>query len=409
VHWSLPTVSEQLAHRNVAVLVVAQAVLGAQLPMLFIMGGLAGQVLASNKCFATLPISLIVLGSMLAAPMLSQVMQRRGRRFGFTLGSFGGGLGALLCAIALYYHIFTLFLAGSLLTGLYMSAQGFYRFAAADTASDGFRPRAISYVMAGGLFSAILGPQLFKASSDIFTTPYIGPYVAVIVLNLVGVFIFLGLKIPKPEVVLPGTGRGRSRRQLLRTPRILVAIICAMVTYSLMNLVMTSTPLAVVGSGFTPGMAADMVMSHVLAMSIPSFFTGFLITRFGSAKVIAAGLIILGGAGLVALSGIELGNFLLAMILLGLGWNFGFIGATAMLAAAHTTQERGRLQGMNDMLVFGMVTLASLSSGGLMNCSGSSPIAGWQAVNYAMILFLTLAGMAMAWLLLSTKRKHRSI
>ncbi len=384
--------------RNVMVLVVAQAVLGAQLPMIFIMGGLAGQMLASNKCFATLPISLVVLGSVFTAPVISQIMQRHGRRFGFSLGALGGGLGALLCAVALYYRSFSLFLLGSLLTGVYMSAQAFYRFAAADTASEAFRPKAISYVMAGGLFSAVFGPQLFKASVDIFATPFVGAYVAAIILNLLGVFIFLGLKIPVPEVAQLGNNSGRSRPQLLRTPRILVAIVCAMVSYSLMNLVMTSVPLAMVESGFKSSMAADIVMSHVLAMFIPSFFTGHLITRFGSGKVIASGLLILSGAGLVALNGVELDNFFVTLVLLGVGWNFSFIGATAMLTAAHTPQEQGRLQGMNDMLVFGMVTLASLSSGGLMNCSGSSPVAGWQAVNYAMVPFLVLAGVALLWL-----------
>jgi len=397
-------VSDRFAVRNVAVLVFAQAVLGAQMPMVFIMGGLAGQQLATNKCFATLPISLVVLGSMFTAPVISQIMQHRGRSFGFALGAVGGGLGALLCVIALCYRSFPLFLFGSLLTGVYMSAQAFYRFAAADTASEEFRPKAISYVMAGGLLSAVFGPQLFKASVNAFAIPFIGAYVVVIVLNLLGVFIFLGLKIPVPGVTQSGDNSGRSRLQLLRTPRILVAMICAMVSFSLMNLVMTSTPLAVVGCGFKPAIAADIVMSHVLAMFIPSFFTGHLIVRFGAEKIIAIGLVILGGAGLIALSGIELGNFFVALILLGLGWNFGYIGATALLTAAHTSQERGRLQGMNDMMVFAMVTLASLSSGGLMNCSGSSPAAGWQAVNYAMVPFLVLAGAALVWLARSERQ-----
>ncbi len=404
---SLPAVTDQLARRNVAVLVVAQAVLGAQMPMVFIMGGLAGQMLAENRCFATLPISLVVLGSVFTAPLISQFMQHHGRRFGFALGTLGGGLGALLCAVALYYHTFPLFLLGSFLTGIYMSSQAFYRFAAADTASESFRPKAISYVMAGGLFSAVFGPQLFKASVNAFATPFVGAYVAILLLNFVGVFIFSGLRIPVPEVTAQGHDDGRSRLQLLRTPRILVAIVCAMVAFSLMNLVMTSSPLAVVSSGFKPGMAADIVMSHVLAMFIPSFFTGHLIARFGAGKIIATGLVILSTAGLVALAGVELSNFIVAMMLLGLGWNFGYIGATTMLAASHTSQERGRLQGMNDMLVFGMVTVASLSSGGLMNCSGSSPVAGWHAVNYAMVPFLLLAGGALVWLVRSERRARR--
>jgi MFS family permease len=191
--------------------------------------------------------------------------------------------------------------------------------------------------------------------------------------------------------------------ELLKTPRIAVAVICAMVSYALMNLVMTSTPLAVVGCGFDEGNAADVVTFHVLAMYIPSFFTGHLIARFGVEKIVATGLIILAGAGAVALQGVELENFFVALVLLGVGWNFGFIGATTMLAGAHEPHERGRMQGLNDLLVFGGVTMASLASGGLMNCSGGSAIEGWNAVNMAMAPYLMLAGGALIWLMLRPK------
>jgi MFS family permease len=368
------------ARRNVAVLVGAQAILGAQLPMIFVVGGLAGQSLASNICFATLPISLIVLGSMLSATPMAHVMQRFGRRAGFFIGAFFGSMGGAVGAWGLYEASFPIFLLGSFLTGTYMSAQGFYRFAAADTASAAFRPKAISYVMAGGLLSAIVGPQLVKLTSQAM------------------VILFLLLDIPRPPVPAHDAPRGRSRMELLRSPRIAVAVICATVSYALMNLVMTSTPLAVVGCGFTPSHAADIVSAHVLAMYIPSFFTGHLIARFGVERIVATGLVILASAGAVALSGVAIGNFFVALMLLGLGWNFGFIGATAMLAGEHEAHERGRVQGMNDLIVFGGVTFASLSSGGLMNCSGGTPEAGWTAVNLAMIPFLTLAGGALIWL-----------
>jgi MFS family permease len=167
-----------------------------------------------------------------------------------------------------------------------------------------------------------------------------------------------------------------------------------------MNLVMTSTPLAVVGCGFEQNSAADVVTAHVLAMFAPSFFTGHLIARFGVEKIVAAGLVILAGAGAVALQGVELENFFIALILLGVGWNFGFIGATTMLAGAHEPHERGRMQGLNDLLVFGGVTVASLASGGLMNCSGGNPVDGWMSVNLAMAPFLMLAGGALIWLTL---------
>ncbi|HKL55703.1 MAG: MFS transporter [Roseovarius sp.] len=392
--------SDRRAKRNVVVLAAAQAFLGAQMAMVFVVGGLAGQTLASNICFATLPISLIVLGSMLAANPLAWFMQRAGRRAGFILGAGAGATGAGIGAYGLYIASFEVFLAGSFITGIYMSAQGFYRFAAADTASDEFRPKAISYVLAGGLASAIIGPQLVKVTSQAMVIPFMGTYLAVVVLNLVGALLFLFLDIPKPPVPAHDAPKGRSRWELITTPRILVAVICAMVSYALMNLVMTSTPLAVVGCGLSEGNAADIVTGHVLAMFAPSFFTGHLIARFGVEKVVAAGLVILAGAGAVALQGVSIENFFIALILLGIGWNFGFIGATTMLAGAHEAHERGRMQGLNDLLVFGGVTLASLASGGLMNCAGDGAQAGWISVNLAMVPFLALAGGALIWLML---------
>ncbi|MBY5988416.1 MFS transporter [Roseovarius atlanticus] len=400
---ALPLEDDRRAKRNVIVLVLAQALLGAQMAMIFVVGGLAGQSLASNVCFATLPISLIVLGSMISANPLSMVMQRFGRKAGFLIGTTGGAAGAAIAGYGLYLASFPVYLAGSFLTGIYMSAQGFYRFAAADTASDDFRPKAISYVLAGGLASAIIGPQLVKVTSQAMVVPFLGTYLAVIAINLAGALLFFFLDIPKPPPPAPDSPRGRTRWELLTTPRIAVAVICAMVSYALMNLVMTSTPLAVVGCGFDEGNAADIVTGHVLAMFAPSFFTGHLIARFGVERIVGAGLVILAAAGVVALQGVELENFFIALILLGLGWNFGFIGATTMLAGAHDAHERGRMQGMNDLLVFGGVTVASLASGGLMNCSGSTAEAGWTAVNLAMVPLLTLAGGALIWLVLRPK------
>jgi len=399
---STPTAGAS-AKRNVTILVMAQALLGAQMPMIFIMGGLAGQSLASNACFATLPISLIVLGSMLAATPVSWIMQKYGRRAGFMLGTGAGAMGGAVSAYGLYSGSFTIYLIGSLITGIYMSAQGFYRFAAADTATEEFRPKAISYVMAGGLVSALIGPQLVKVTAEAMVIPFLGTYLAIIAVNVIGSGLFLFLDIPKPPMPAEDAPKGRSRMELLKTPRIAVAVICAMVSYALMNLVMTSTPLAVVGCGFDKSNAADVVSAHVLAMYVPSFFTGHLIARFGVEKIVAAGLVILAGAGVVALEGVDLNNFFLALILLGVGWNFGFIGATTMLAGAHEPHERGRMQGLNDLLVFGGVTFASLASGGLMNCSGGSAQAGWSAVNLAMAPFLVLAGGALIWLALRPK------
>jgi len=391
------------AVRNLIVLILAQALVGAQMPMIFTFGGLAGQSLASNPCFATLPISMIVFGSMTTAPWLSQVMQRWGRRAGFFVGVLGGALGALIAAYALSIGSFWLLVGGSFFTGIYMSAQGFYRFAAIDTVAPAFRPKAISWSMAGGLGAAIIGPQLAASATDAFAVPFLGTYLAVICVNMLGAILFLFLDIPRPPRPEEGAARGRSRMEMLREPRILVAVITAAVSYSLMNLVMTSTPLAVVGCGYDKAAAANVVSSHVLAMFIPSFFTGHLIARFGTQKIVATGLVILAMGGLVGLAGVELENFFIALILLGIGWNFGFIGASTLLANSHSPEERGRIQGINDMIVFGSVTIASLASGGLMNCSGGNVVDGWTAVNMAMIPFLALAGGALIWLMLRPK------
>lgn len=396
-HMIDESVNDRRARRNVAVLVAAQAILGSQMPMIFVVGGLAGLMIAPSAALATIPISLIVFGSMTTAPWLSAVMQRFGRTVGFFIGSLAGGLGAAISAYGLWIGQFEIFCAGSFITGIYMSVQGFYRFAATDTASETFRPKAISYVMAGGLLSALIGPQLVKVTTDATVIPFFGTYVMVVLINVVGAALFLFLDLPKPRPPAADAPAGRTRMELLRDPKVAVAIICAMVSYALMNLMMTSTPLAMVGCGFSTGTAADVVSAHVIAMFAPSFFTGHLIARLGATRIVAIGLFLLACAGGMALTGVELYQFFAALVLLGVGWNFGFIGATALLTQAHAPEERGRVQGMNDFFVFGCVTLASLASGVLMN-AGEDVVTGWTSVNIAMVPFLALAGGALIWL-----------
>ncbi|MEM9872355.1 MAG: MFS transporter [Pseudomonadota bacterium] len=403
----MSTTDDTRAYRNVAVLVAAQAFLGSQITMIFVIGGLAGTILSPYACLVTLPISLIVFGSMTTAPWLSPLMQRAGRRTGFLVGATGGLVGSAISAYALTIDNFWVFLVGSYFTGIYMSSQGFFRFAATDTASDAFKPKAISYVMAGGLISALIGPQIVGYMTvnnpDATAMRYFNIYLVAMGLNVLGMLLFFLLDIPKPPKPSATDAPMRSQRALLSEPRILVAVICGAVSYALMNLVMTSTPLAVVACGYTEPDAANVVTAHVLAMFAPSFFTGHLIARFGVERITGLGLVILAVAGVVALSGVALGQFFAALILLGLGWNFGFIGATTMLTTAHGAQERGRVQGMNDLIVFGSVTFASLASGGLMNCAGGDAVQGWAAVNLAMVPFLVLAGGSLIWLALKPK------
>lgn len=391
------------ARRNVLVLAFAQAILGAQMPVNFVVAGLAGQMLGSNPCISTLPISMFVLGSALSARPLAGFMARHGRRAGFVLACLCAAAGAATSFAGLWFQSFWLFTAGALLTGVYMAAQGFFRFAATDTAPPEFRSKAISWVLAAGLISALTGAYIVKHTSDITAVPFMATYALLIVLNLLGPFLFAFLDIPKPPAPVKGAPRGRSLAELLCVPDIRVAMICGTISYALMNLVMTSTPLAVVGCGFHTADAANIVSFHVIAMYLPSFFTGHLIARFGSPRIMLLGMVILAGAAMVALSGVELEKFYLALILLGVGWNFGYIGATAMLTRHHKPEEAARIQGMNDAVVFGGVFLASLSSGGLMNCLGGNVQTGWNAVNMAMIPLLVLSAGAIIWLMMRPK------
>ncbi|MDT8343664.1 MAG: MFS transporter, partial [Thermohalobaculum sp.] len=278
----------------------------------------------------------------------------------------------------------------------------FYRFAAADMASPAFRPKAISLVMTGGLFAALLGPELVIRFQDAMEPiPFAGAYRVLIALNVIGIIPVLFLDIEKPARRRRGERAGRPWREILSDRRVVVAMLCAMVSYALMNLVMTSTPLAMIGCGFGTADAAGVVRLHVLAMYAPSFFTGPMIARFGAPRIIAAGLGCLALAAVIALAGIAIENFTAALIVLGIGWNFGFIGATTMLAGAYLPAERAKVQGLNDFLVMGLVTIASFGSGALM--AGF----GWSAVNLAMLPFLTVAGAALIWLVLREGERAR--
>jgi MFS family permease len=386
--------------RNVAVLVVAHAVLGAQLALNIIIAGLAGARLADDPSLATLPISIVVLGSLAATPVTSLFMGRYGRRAGFLAGAAAGAAGGALCARALFVESFELFLLGSVLLGIYQAAQGFFRFAAADAAPDAYKPKAISWVLAGGLLSALLGPEIVRATSDLFPgVPYAGAYLAVIALNVVGVAVLALLDIPPVRQDAAAAERGRPLAVIARQPAFVVAALSAMVGFASMSLVMTSTPLAMVGHGFTADHAADVVRWHIVAMYAPSFFTGAVIVRFGRLPVIAAGLVLLAVCGAIALAGVGLEHFYLALAALGIGWNFSFIGATSLLGTTHTRAEQAKVQGLNDFLVLGLVAVGSFGSGALLDAFG------WNAVQYAMAPVLLLALAGIAWLGIAGRRK----
>ncbi len=398
-----PAIDDRRAKRNVAVLFCMQAILGAQLPVNIILGGLAGAVLAENRALATLPISIMVLLSMFSTLPMSHFMGRFGRRAGFLVGASAGAMGGLLSARALLVDSFELLLLGAAFTGVYQSTQGYFRFAAADTASPDFKPKAISWVLAGGLLSALIGPEIVRTMGDYFApVPYAGAYATIVLVNVVGACGLFLLDIPKPPQRVKGAPSGRPLVEILRQPRTIVAIVCAMIAYAMMALVMTSTPLAMTDHGFTSNHAADVVRWHVLAMFAPSFFTGSLIARFGHVPIIALGLVALGVCSAIALTGTDLHQFYLALVALGLGWNFGFIGGTSLLTTTHTLEEQAKVQGLNDFLVLGLVTAASFGSGALLS------LFGWNTVQLAMTPALVIAGVALAWLTASERRLPRT-
>lgn len=394
---------DRRARRNVAVLVFAQAVLGSQLAIHIILGGLAGAALADDRSLATLPISVVVLVSMFTAPAASLLMGRYGRRAGFLLGALAGAIGGALAVRALFAGSFATLVLGAAFTGVYQSFQGFYRFAAADTASEAFKPKAISWVFAGGLLSALIGPEIVRSTSDWFAPiPFAGAYAAVIGINVVGAVGLLLLDIPTPPRAIPGAEQGRSLGEIARQPAFVVAVLCAMVAFASMNLVMTSTPLALVAYGYTADHAADVVRWHIVAMFAPSFITGTIIARIGHLPVIGAGLLLLGGCAALALAGVDLHHFYAALIALGVGWNFAFVGATSLLATVHLPAEQAKVQGLNDFLVFGLVAAASFGSGALLDAYG------WAAVQIAMLPALAVSALALGWLAL-TSRRPRSL
>ena len=383
---------KQESQRAILTLAMAQAVLGSQMPMYIILGGLVGQSLASSDCYATLPISLIIIGSMVSSPLLSHLMQSTSRKFGLLVGNLAGLIGSLTSLLGIFIRSFEIFLLGSFISGTYMASQAFYRFVATDSCEDQLKARAISIVLSGGLIAAILGPSLVKISFNINSSePFLYSYLAIVILNCLGPFILSHVKPHTSSRSLKGrinenlflrrSGSNRPLAIIFKSPAILVSISCSMIAYGVMNLIMTSSPIAIVGCGFGTKQAASVVSAHALAMFAPSFFTGKLIEKYGEKWIILTGMILFLMAIFVAYHGINISNFYVSLILIGIGWNFGFIGSTSLLTKNHHPSERGTIQGTNDFFVFGFVALSSITSGWLMNCSTNSSQLGWKIIN----------------------------
>ena len=378
--------------RNLSVLFVAQAVIGCQAPVYVILGGLAGALLADNRAMATLPVSVVVLFSMFTAPVASAFMGRYGRRAGFLVGTAAGALGGALAARGLIVGSFGLLLAGSACTGVSMAIQAFARFAASDAVPEAMKPSAIAWVLAAGLVNALAGPEIVRWFGDALApTPYAGAYAAIVGINIVGALVLLFLDIPVPPRRAHDSAQARPLAEVLLQPKLIAAMFCGMVSFAVMSLVMTSTPLAMTDHGFSPDHAADVVRWHMVAMFAPSFVTGHLVRRFGHFAIVTTGLALLGVCAAIALSGVAIHQFYLALITLGLVWNFAFVGSTSLLATSHRREDQALIQGLNDFLVFGLVANASFGSGSLLTHWG------WDAVQYAALPSVLLAFGVLTW------------
>lgn len=382
---------DRLARRNALVLAIAQALSGGNNTVIVSTGGIVGAMLAPDKAFATVPISVMVLGMWAGTLPVGILSKRFGRRLALQIGSLVGAVSGLICCWAVLHASFGLFLLGAFGSGLYAAAHQSYRFAAADTASEAFKPKAVSWVLAGGVFAGILGPQLVIFTKDIWA-PYLfaATYIGQAAFAVLTAVVLVLVKIPRPPAA-HNMKRGRPLAEIVRTPRFIIAVICGVASYSMMNLVMTSAPLAMVDCGHSVTTATLGLQWHVLAMFGPSFFTGSIIARFGMERVMLSGLALIGVAAVIGISGISVAHFWSALILLGIGWNFAFIGATTMVTRCHRPEERNQVQAFNDFLIFGSMAIGSFASGTVLASFG------WAAVNEIVFPAILAAAALLIW------------
>ena len=394
---SAPLIDDDRARRNTLLLSAAHALYGMNAVLVIASGGLIGQMLADDKGLATLPISTFATGAALVTVPAALFMRRVGRRIGFLTGTLLALLGALIAIYAIYQRDFWLFCFATFLTGGYQAFAHHYRFAAADVASETFKAKAIAWVLIGGLVAAVLGPMLIIWTKSMFDPVlFAGSYLsaALLAVAAMAVLAFIDLPVPRKAAV---AGDARPLSEILRQHKLIIAILCGMVSYGIMNLMMTASPLAMVACGFSIDSATYVIQWHVLAMYIPSFFTGHLINRFGTEKIIGFGLVLLGICAAIALSGIGIVNFGLALILLGLGWNFGFVGATALVTDCYRPSEKNKVQAVNDLCVLGTVAIASFTSGQLLNTIG------WDAISWSVIPLSGAMLILLGWLMVSQR------
>ncbi len=355
--------------------------------------GLAGFALAEDKAFATVPLTCYVFGSAFTTIPASLLMRRIGRRAGFQFGTALGLLGSVVCSYAIVMASFWQLCLGMFLMGMYTAFGKYYRFAAADAAQESFRANAISFTLAGGLFGGVIGPELTKHTSQAFTDySYLGSYISLGIVCLLAMLILTRLDIPGLSEH-EKQHSGRPLGVIMRQPVFIVAALSSMLSYGIMNLMMTSTPLAMHAHDHHFNDAAFVLQGHMIGMYAPSFITGSLINRFGVLNMILAGIVLLFVCIASALAGTMIINFWFAMFLLGVGWNFMYVGGSALLTECYSPAERAKTQAANDFMVFATMAISSVSSGLLLNKSG------WHAVNLGSIPFLFLATASTLWLM----------
>ena len=366
--------------RTVALLALCQAFFMSVQSAMIATTPLAGYMLLGlDKSYATVPLFLTYAGIMLATIPASFMMKHYGRRAGFSLGAAIGTLAGLTSALGLYQQSFGLLCAGSMLQGFAVAFANFYRFAAADIADDDFRPKAISLVMAGGVLAGIMGPEGAKWATQWFAPlTYVGVYVLAAIFSMMILLTVQAMQIPRPTAE-ERIGGGRPMQEIARQPAFRVAVLSSMMGYGVMTLLMTTTPLAMQACGFHFDDSATVIQAHVVAMFLPSFFTGHLINRFGALRIIGLGALTEAVCALVNLSGIDFMNFFFGSSLLAIGWNFTYVGGTVLLTSTYQPAERAKVQAAHDFSVFGMTALAAALSGYLQQK------AGWSVVNLAVL------------------------
>jgi MFS family permease len=387
--------------RNVLILASTQALFQTVSVMVITLSGIVGWMLATDKSMATLPIALMMVAAAVTMIPASLFMQRYGRKAGFLLGAILGGVAGLLAAVAIWMQSFPLFVAANMLVGSYQAFAQYYRFAAAEAASADFRSRAISWVIAGGVIAAVAGPNLVRFTQNVGTVPSALTYLSMVALSIMAILLLSRLALPAASAN-EAQGEARALPAILKQPIFLTALAGSTIGSAVMLLVMTATPLAMQICGQPIGAAATVIQWHVLGMFAPSFFTGNLIRRFGVLTIMTGGVALLLGHVAIALSGIEYLHFLSGLILLGVGWNFLFVGGTTLLTEAYRPSERAKVQAAHDFLMYIAISIATFSSGSLLSTFG------WQAVNLAVLPMLAIALLMIIVLGVKQKRARQN-